>query len=112
MPIFRKEECPLIVITAAAGQITVAGHAGCAPPGQDIVCAAVSALSETLAASLEALAPDRVSVAASDGYLQINYLEPGNRSEAARLLTGSFLLGVRAIAGSYPAAVRVHVEED
>lgn len=97
----------MIVIAAPAGRITVTGHAGYAPPGRDIVCAGISALSETLAVSLEALAPDQVSVELSEGRMEILFLDPGNRSEAARLLVGSFLLGARAIAAAYPASVRV-----
>lgn len=34
----------MIHVTAEAGRLTLEGHAGYAPAGQDIVCAAVSAL--------------------------------------------------------------------
>lgn len=41
----------------APGRLRIRGHAGYAPPGQDIVCAAVSILAETLASMLP---PERI----------------------------------------------------
>ena len=40
----------MIRVTAEPGRLTLEGHAGYAPAGQDIVCAAVSALMLALAA--------------------------------------------------------------
>ena len=43
----------MIRVRAGERRITVSGHAGYAPAGQDIVCAAVSALTYALAGYLE-----------------------------------------------------------
>lgn len=43
----------MILISHEKGCITINGHAGYAPNGQDIVCAAVSALVQTFIASVE-----------------------------------------------------------
>lgn len=43
----------MIRVRAGERRITVSGHAGHAPAGQDIVCAAVSALMYALAGYLE-----------------------------------------------------------
>ena len=46
----------MIQVMVRENEISVKGHAGFAPPGRDLVCAAVSALTLTLAESLNALA--------------------------------------------------------
>ena len=43
----------MIRVTAEPGRLTVRGHADYAPKGQDIVCAAVSALLLALAERLQ-----------------------------------------------------------
>lgn len=94
----------MIVIDRHRGGITVTGHAGYAPQGQDIVCAAVSALSYTLAASIETLTADAMQCRMSPGMVDIRH---GNLSEAAQLLVDSFFCGVEAIARTYPEYVVV-----
>lgn len=42
----------MITAVRTPGGLTIRGHAGYAAPGQDIVCAAVSILAETLASTL------------------------------------------------------------
>ena len=44
---------PMIRVTAEPGRLTLEGHAGYAPTGQDIVCAAVSALMLALAERMQ-----------------------------------------------------------
>lgn len=48
-------------------QIRIRGHSSYAPPGQDIVCAAVSAFTDTLVASLENLTADAADVDLRNG---------------------------------------------
>ena len=75
------------------------GHAGYAEAGQDIVCAAVSALIITTVNSLEKFTDDKFDVQEKDGFVSIhfrNYL-----SERGMLLMDSLLLGLTEIAGSY-----------
>ena len=45
----------MISVAVSDCEVIVSGHAGYAPPGNDIICAAVSALTQSLASSLEAL---------------------------------------------------------
>lgn len=94
----------MIEIKADKGTITITGHAGYAPPGNDIVCAAISALAQTFAASVEELTDDKIEYE----------IEPGNTviklwtlSEKAKTLLESFFLGAKMIAESYPANVKV-----
>ena len=75
------------------------GHAGYAEAGQDIVCAAVSALIITTVNSLEKFTDDEFDVQENDGFVSIHFR---NRlSERGMLLMDSLLFGLTEIAGSY-----------
>ena len=75
------------------------GHAGYAEAGQDIVCAAVSALIITTVNSLEKFTDDKFDVQEKDGFVSIHFRN--NLSERAMLHMDSLLLGLTEIAGSY-----------
>lgn len=75
------------------------GHAGYAEAGQDIVCAAVSALVITTVNSLERFTDDRFEVQEDDGFVSIRFRDM--LSERGMLLMDSLLLGLTEIAGSY-----------
>lgn len=94
----------MIEISVRKDGITIAGHAGYAPAGKDIVCAGVSALVQTLIVGMEALTGDSVHYGMSPGKAVISY---GNLSEAGRLLVDSFFLGTCRIADEYPEHVRI-----
>ena len=75
------------------------GHAGYAEAGQDIVCAAVSALIITTVNSLEKFTDDKFDVQEKDGFVSIHFRY--DLSERGMLLMDSLLLGLTEIAGSY-----------
>ncbi len=93
----------MIHLTETENYITVKGHAGYAPPGQDIVCEAVNALVHTLIASIEELTDDNPAITFEPGLFT---LDKKHLSKDAQLLTGAFLLGFRMIAEAYPEYVR------
>lgn len=94
----------MIEVSVREDNITVAGHAGYAPPGQDIVCAGVSTLSQNLIASIENLTEDRPDYTIAPGVL---ILEIKNLSEKSKLLIDSFFIGICGIAVAYPDYVRI-----
>ena len=94
----------MIEITQSANKITIAGHAGYAPHGQDIVCAAVSALLQTFLASVEEMTTDKIKSEMAAGNAVVEYK---SLSEKGQLLMNSFLLGVRMIADEYPDNVKL-----
>ena len=96
----------MITITHRPGQITINGHAGYAPHGQDIVCAAVSTLVQTFIASAEELTHDEIKVTTSE-LGQIQSIEYRKLSEGAQLLLASFFIGIRMIANSYPSNLKL-----
>ena len=84
----------------------ISGHAGYSAPGKDIICAAISALLQTLAASIDELTTDRIKTEITAGNAAIVY---AHLSEQARLLIDAFFIGVQMIADTYPENVRVIV---
>lgn len=94
----------MIEVKQNSGNITIKGHAGYAPHGQDIVCAAVSTLAQNLIASIEALTDAEIQYDMQPGLVEIRY---GALPEAAQLLVKSFFVGVRLIADNYPENVRI-----
>lgn len=95
----------MIVVTASAAQVTVTGHARCAPLGQDIVCAAVSALTACLAHALQDLTPDgQAQCSLKNGDADIKIAHPTNET---KLLIKAYTLGIMDIAESYQGSVKL-----
>ena len=94
----------MITITRTPDTITVCGHAGYAPHGQDIVCASISSLFQTLIYSLMELTEDEIDHRQMED-IHIVFLE--NLSELGQLLVDSFFVGVKGVAASYPDYVTV-----
>ena len=87
----------------------VAGHAGYAESGQDIVCSAVSALTITTINSLEAFTSQSFEIDQDeeDGVITVNFLEDLNHDAA--LLMNSLILGLKSIENEYNNEY-IHVE--
>lgn len=88
---------------------SIVGHTGSAPAGEDIVCAGVSALSQTAVNALEGVAGIKVSLHMSDGYLGVR-LPKG--LDAKKLYNAQVILrtvrqGLQGIAATYPQYVRM-----
>ena len=81
------------------------GHAGAAPYGEDIVCAAISMLSQTSVLGLHEVAQQAMEYQMEDGELHILLSEPINESGQAILET--MLLGIKNVADQYSDFVRV-----
>lgn len=94
----------MIQIKQCDGHIEVTGHAKHGPPGQDIVCAGVSALIQTMILSIETLTADTIKYDVSPGMVDIYY---ENLSERAQVLVDSFFIGIEMIADEYPNNVKL-----
>lgn len=88
----------LIAINITRTGLTVDGHAGYAKTGNDIICAAVSALTQGLVHSLKALTDDEISYHIADGHIDIEYKD---LSEKGCLLVDSFFIAVNDIQRTY-----------
>lgn len=88
-----------IEIDLEKGTLTAKGHAGYAGHGQDVVCAAVSALTQTAAAAAKRQGGE---AKVADGYIEIHCdMAP------FRLVLEAITEGLRMIARQYPLHVRV-----
>lgn len=93
-------------------RLQVSGHSMQAPYGEDIVCAAVSALTVNTANSLEALAglgPQQMQVRIQDGDARILVRTDrlaNKQKHATNLLLRSFILGIRSLQQAYPELIR------
>lgn len=94
----------MIEISVTDSSVSITGHAGYAEPGQDIVCAGISALGQTLLLSLEELTEDHYNAIAGNGNLYIKF---STLSDRAKTLKECFFIGCKAIAESYPDYVRI-----
>ena len=88
----------MIKIDISPHGLTVDGHAGYAKTGNDIICAAVSALAQGLIHSLDTLTEDTIGYRLVDGHIDINYRD---LSERGKLLIDSFFLAVSDIQLTY-----------
>ena len=94
----------MIAVSVRKNSIEIHGHAGYAETGKDIVCAGMTALTQTLVRSMQGLTRDEVEYEVSPGRVDIYY---GNLSEEGKLLVDSFFIGVCSIADEFPEYVRV-----
>lgn len=94
----------MIAIDITDNTVKIRGHAGYAPQGQDIVCAGVTALTQTLVESIEGLTGNEIKYDMSPGRVDIEIEDP---DEDAQLLMDSFLVGIEMIADEFPEHIRV-----
>ena len=94
----------MIAVCVREDRITVSGHAGFAEAGKDIVCAGVTALTQTLIKSIGDLTEDKIQYEISPGRADIHY---GNLPEEGKLLVDSFFIGICMIADEFPDCVRI-----
>lgn len=94
----------MIVVRVREDGVTVSGHAGFAGAGKDIVCAGVTALTQTLIKSLNDLTEDKIEYEMSLGRADIKYR---NLSKEGKLLVDSFFIGICLIASEFPDYLRI-----
>ena len=90
----------------------IRGHADSAPGGEyDLVCCAVSVLTENTVNSIEALTADQpVRLEVREGFLSFEL--PKDSSEESRLLLDSMLLGLQNIEEQYGKHLTIRFEEE
>ncbi len=81
----------------------VTGHAGTAPQGEDIICAGVSALTQSALLGLERWADRQMNLTVESGKLIMDLTsEPDSLTQA---ILETMVLGLTAIADNYPKNV-------
>lgn len=92
-----------IVYDEPSMELTIDGHAGYAPAGQDIVCAGVSAL---IMAMVDTFETDEIpySMEHSNGYIHLRCLD---FSMESGYLFHSVCIGLEHIASIYPDFIKI-----
>lgn len=88
----------MIEIKIREGEIQMHGHAGCSANGQDIVCAAISAMTCNLINSLRDLANEEICTEVASGFTVIAWQKLSDRG---KLLIDSWFLGLSDINREY-----------
>jgi uncharacterized protein YsxB (DUF464 family) len=99
----------MIKIIHEPGRITVAGHAGFAPPGQDVVCSAISVLVQTLSRSIAQLTDDMAEGLEIPGKTII--ITEHLSDKRAKLLVDAFFIGVNGVAEAYAAGATAATDQ-
>lgn len=87
----------------AIQKIAIDGHALSGPYGQDLVCAAVSAIST---GTLNALAPEKnVTLVQRDGYAEIAL--KGRASETVTIVLETMFIQLKTVQQSHPKNVKI-----
>ena len=88
----------MITVIRSDHGLTVDGHAGFAETGNDIICAAVSALAQGLIHALSDLTKEEILYNVRNGHIEIFYRD---LSEQGKLLIDSFFLSIGDIQQTY-----------
>ena len=91
-------------------KVVVSGHEGYARHGEDIVCAAVSILSQTILIGLVEVLKQDVRYEISDGYLEFS-LENKNNNDSINALLDTFELGIENLLQEYGSYLKLKKEE-
>ncbi len=91
-------------------RITVEGHSGTAAKGNDLVCAAVSTLSQACVVAISRVAEVRQQVVQRDGYLETVVGLAGVDEARKAMLTGMIgmmIAGLHEVAQTNPGTVEI-----
>lgn len=96
-------------------RVIVEGHAGAAPKGHDIVCAAASALAYTLAANVDSLftsgCAEEPSIVLEDGDADISCKPKPGMEAVAMLILDTVCTGFEMLSLRYPEYVSFRTHE-
>lgn len=99
--VFHKDEEDKIT------SFKVEGHAGYAPSGRDVVCAAVSALVVGTINGMEVLTDATFDTTVSHGFTKVDIKEP---TAYSNVLLNSMLLSLEGIQEEYPENLIVEIK--
>jgi uncharacterized protein len=88
--------------------LSASGHADFAEHGQDIVCAAVSAILQAVRLGLTQYARAELTVRQRPGELELTWPQDRRTEESLRAIVATAELAVEEIARQYPDHVRLH----
>jgi hypothetical protein len=84
------------------------GHSGLANPGTDIICAAVSVLTENLGNTFEQILGLAPKIRNSEGYYSLK-IDDSDAQRDTELLFASFVLGIRSLQVMHPDRISMEL---
>ena len=94
----------MTTISVTPEQIRIEGHADYGPKGYDIICEAVTCLTQTYLKSIHDLGGDDPPFDLYSGYFAVDIT---HLSEVSRTLTSAFFIGLCLLVEGYPDFVRI-----
>lgn len=88
----------------------IKGHSGYEESGKDIVCSAISAISQMTLGGLKEVVGAKVDETTADGFLQVMLKDDGG--ESAQVLLRTMELAFEALEKDYARYVKMEVKED
>lgn len=102
--VFRKDSLNRL------SSVSARGHSEWSQTGNDVVCAAVSAILQTARLGLEEVVPARLTVSQRRGTMVLRWDENMRDDPALNAILRTAELSLRQIAGQYPQQVLVRSE--
>ena len=93
----------MIEVEIRENRIKITGHAEYAKNGEDIVCAAVTILAQTLVKAIEEICGYEPAGDADSGYFE---LDTQGISDTAALLVNAFVIGLHTVKDEFPDYIR------
>ena len=90
----------------------ISGHTGYAEEGSDIVCSAVSSMSQMVVVGIRDVLKLNAFVEISDGYLKLKLSEKDIENNCAEVLLKAFEKSVKEIVKEYGNYVKLEVKKD
>lgn len=90
----------------------ISGHTGYAEEGSDIVCSAVSSMSQMVVVGIKDVLKLNAFVQISDGYLKLKLSEKDIENNCAEVLLKSLEKSLKEIVNEYGNYVKMEVKKD
>lgn len=90
----------------------ISGHTGYAEEGSDIVCSAVSSMSQMVVVGIKDVLKLNAFVEISDGYLKLKLSQNDVGNECAEVLLKAFEKSLKEIVKEYGNYVKMEVKKD
>lgn len=88
----------MIQVRIREHEITMSGHAGIAPRGYDLVCAAVSALTYTLIDAIRAMEGANINATVDHGNVSVKWQ---HMNDTGKIIIDSWFIGICSINREY-----------
>ncbi|MCT8978256.1 ribosomal-processing cysteine protease Prp [Clostridium sp. CX1] len=103
--VFSKKACGLV-------SVSLKGHAESVDEGYDLVCSAVSAISQTMLIGILEVLKFQVDYSIDDGFLSFSLENLSHKNiKDCQVLMETMLLGLKSVETSYGEYINVKVEE-